>query len=671
MLFETTFNAETFYKKFTPILKEISVPENLVPFAECLSEYHELDLELTVEPKVFVEPQDGGDQKKAIVLLSGGIDSAWCLLWALEQGLTPQPLFVDGLNASQNSRERKAVQVLCDKLGLPLITYKHPTHLKKLHKDPSNIFKIPESFVKLQYALMAIKDDIRKEDIAGVIVTCPTNQPEYIDPTAPKKENGEPLTWFQDSEESMETFLPFLSDYIGWDFKGYYPVTMKELKIKALMDKGIFEDTCSCVCNPMFFSGHRKRSKPKYSNMCGVCWKCKENLAFISKLNLEGDEVVEDVVGQEPQMKPWQKGYELDYLKSVEGQFKAYNDLCISPFLQMKKNKVADHLHDETLILKDGFRCILKKSKARTSIKVYSNRDHHLAYKDVGEFSMDKLVIDDVNEFKEYCDQIDQNIWVISFDSIEKDLLSCGFVKLGYKYTSFGDDLAVFLLQKQIDFFGTNTNRLCFNDPLERATCVKLDLNFEVDTIAEKLAAYEFKKHYSNYNSGGWSAISLRGFSDDPSFIIKPEEMNDKWTEQNSETDFYLRDTEAYEYFNEVREIINTVAPNQKIERVRIMKLSEGAEIKKHTDLVDPDCGVGLGETARFHVPIKTKDAVFEVWGQEGKESFFLEKGSLWYLDTRKPHRVINPTSDRYHLVFDVFVDQDIREAIRRCVNVL
>ena len=81
MLFETTFNAETFYKKFTPILKEISVPKNLVPFAECLSEYHELDLEISVEPKVFVEPQDGGDQKKAIVLLSGGIDSAWCLLW--------------------------------------------------------------------------------------------------------------------------------------------------------------------------------------------------------------------------------------------------------------------------------------------------------------------------------------------------------------------------------------------------------------------------------------------------------------------------------------------------------------------------------------------------------------------------------------------------------------
>lgn len=367
-------------------------------------------------------------------------------------------------------------------------------------------------------------------------------------------------------------------------------------------------------------------------------------------------------------MKPWQKGYELDYLKSVEGQFNAYNDLCISPFLQMKKNKVADHLHDGTLILKDGFRCILKKSKTRTSIKVYSNRDHTLAYKDVGEFAMGKLVIDDVSEFKEYCDKIDQNIWVISFDSIEKDLSSCGFVKIGYKYTSFGDNLAVFLLQKQIDFFGTDTNRLCFNDPLERATCVKLDFNFEVDTIADKLASYDFKKHYSNYNSGGWSAISLRGFSDDPSFIIKPEEMNDKWKEKHKEEDFSLRDTEAYDHFNEVRGIIKRFAPSQEIERVRIMKLSKGAEIAKHTDLVDPDCGVKCGSTMRFHVPIITKDSKFEVWGQDGKESFFLDTGSLWYLDTRKPHRVINPTQDRYHLVFDVFVDNEIQEKVKQCL---
>jgi hypothetical protein len=365
-------------------------------------------------------------------------------------------------------------------------------------------------------------------------------------------------------------------------------------------------------------------------------------------------------------MKSWQKGYELDYLKSVEDQFKAHNDLCISPFLEMKKNRIADYLHNGTLVVEAGFRGVLKRCKARTGIKVYSNREQLLAYKEEGEYSMENVVIEDAGAFLNFCGAIDKNLWVICFDTIEKELLSCGFMKIGYKYSSFGDDLAVYLLQKESDFFQTNSDRLLFKDPLERATCVKIPLRFEVDSILEKLDSYAFKKHYSNYNSGGWSAISLRGFSDDPSFIIKPEEMNDKWKSENEEKEFYIRDTEAYEYFSEVREIVSTLAPGQRIERVRIMKLSKGAEIRKHTDLVDPDCGVGLGQTARFHVPLKTEGAVFEVWGQNGKESFTLEKGSLWYLDTRKPHRVINPISDRYHLVFDVFVDEGIREHLRQ-----
>ena len=144
--------------------------------------------------------------------------------------------------------------------------------------------------------------------------------------------------------------------------------------------------------------------------------------------------------------------------------------------------------------------------------------------------------------------------------------------------------------------------------------------------------------------------------------------MNDKWKEKHKEEDFFLRDTEAYEYFSEVRDIIKSFAPTQEIERVRIMKLSKGAEIAKHTDLVDPDCGVKCGSTMRFHVPIITKDSKFEVWGQNGKESFFLDRGGLWYLDTRKPHRVINPTQDRYHLVFDVFVDDVIQKKVKQCL---
>ena len=45
----------------------------------------------------------------------------------------------------------------------------------------------------------------------------------------------------------------------------------------------------------------------------------------------------------------------------------------------------------------------------------------------------------------------------------------------------------------------------------------------------EKLTM-EYTNHYSNYNKkGAWSAISLRGYRPDPSFIAKPVEMNKKW----------------------------------------------------------------------------------------------------------------------------------------------
>ena len=368
-------------------------------------------------------------------------------------------------------------------------------------------------------------------------------------------------------------------------------------------------------------------------------------------------------------MKDWQNGYELDYLISLENDFKKYNDLCISPFLEMKKNRVAEHLHKGVLVFNDDFRCVVKPTKVKSNIKVYSSRSTPLAYKEVGDIEISKLTIDNLKGFKDYCDSLSENVWVLTFDNEEENLDHCGFKKVGYKYTSFGDSLGVYFLQKQVDFFGTNQDRLLYTDPLDRATCVNLSHHYDVSTIEQKIQTYDFKKHYSNYNKGGgWSAISLRGFSDDPSFIIKPEEMNDKWKEKHKEEDFSLRDTEAYDHFNEVRGIIKRFAPTQEIERVRIMKLSKGAEIAKHTDLVDPDCGVKCGSTMRFHVPIITKDSKFEVWGQDGKESFFLDTGSLWYLDTRKPHRVINPTQDRYHLVFDVFVDNEIQEKVKQCL---
>ena len=40
-------------------------------------------------------------------------------------------------------------------------------------------------------------------------------------------------------------------------------------------------------------------------------------------------------------MKDWQKGIELDELLKLEKTWENYNKRCLSPFLEMKKNKIA------------------------------------------------------------------------------------------------------------------------------------------------------------------------------------------------------------------------------------------------------------------------------------------------------------------------------------------
>ena len=45
-------------------------------------------------------------------------------------------------------------------------------------------------------------------------------------------------------------------------------------------------------------------------------------------------------------MKDWQKGIELDELLKLEKTWERYNERCLSPFLEMKKNKIAAAMYE-------------------------------------------------------------------------------------------------------------------------------------------------------------------------------------------------------------------------------------------------------------------------------------------------------------------------------------
>lgn len=154
----------------------------------------------------------------------------------------------------------------------------------------------------------------------------------------------------------------------------------------------------------------------------------------------------------------------------------------------------------------------------------------------------------------------------------------------------------------------------------------------------------------TKYNAkGNWDAVSIRGYSDDISNILKPGVLESNVEEQP------LRWTHLYEQpeLLSIKEIL-TFIPAE-FERVRIMRLKSGTRISKHTDKVDKS--IKDGKIVRLHVPLKTNSNVtFTLWEGNNSNTYNLETGKYYYVDVSKPHAVDNSADfDRLHLVIDCF----------------
>jgi hypothetical protein len=194
--------------------------------------------------------------------------------------------------------------------------------------------------------------------------------------------------------------------------------------------------------------------------------------------------------------------------------------------------------------------------------------------------------------------------------------------------------------------------------------------------VQAELAAYgdHFAQHYSSYNKRkSWTSFALRGFDDDPAFIIKPQEMAKSWKEENSGR---LKDeprwTKAAPHFPQTLGLIDRLG--LRFDRIRFMRLRAGnGELSRHADITDREAGLADGFIARLHCPIRTSEAVeFVGWNARGRriEQSFPER-SLFYLDQRKPHAVRNrdPELDRTHLVLDAYADAGLRELIEAAAS--
>lgn len=167
-----------------------------------------------------------------------------------------------------------------------------------------------------------------------------------------------------------------------------------------------------------------------------------------------------------------------------------------------------------------------------------------------------------------------------------------------------------------------------------------------------------------NNAKGHWDAISIRGYSDDITNILKPGVLKSDVEEQP------LRWTRLYEQSEllPIKEILSHIPAE--MERVRVMRLKSGTKIAKHTDKVDKM--IKDGKIVRLHVPLKTNEKVtMTLW--EGKEAneHNLEKGKYYFTDVSKPHAVDNSADfDRLHLVIDCYNNEKLENLLQQDTNI-
>lgn len=173
------------------------------------------------------------------------------------------------------------------------------------------------------------------------------------------------------------------------------------------------------------------------------------------------------------------------------------------------------------------------------------------------------------------------------------------------------------------------------------------------------MQGHNFAVVKTKYNKKGqWDAISLRGYSDSPSDILKPDVL--KSGIELAE----LRDTHLTQVSNLVSLIEILAHIPAKFERVRVMRIRAGTSISKHTDKVDKD--IKAGKIVRIHIPIRTNHNVhFYLWKDKKPQHYNLEQGKYYYTDVTKPHAVHNKaTFDRLHLVADCYSNDKLEALI-------
>lgn len=380
-------------------------------------------------------------------------------------------------------------------------------------------------------------------------------------------------------------------------------------------------------------------------------------------------------------MKDWQKGVPLEELRALAAPFKRHHKaLVFGAFGLTKELDVATAL-DERRLIWTGPRSapkgvaiarLLKRPSVRTD---FAQRDVTLAG---GSVLVEAIAADDADSAGRMLSALlarasGAPVWCEAFE--EDGIVRSALYALGFSWQST-------LIKAGSELKGLYAKGAPLVEPLpgeELATQTLLEpALLSAEETRSLLADIErfgetWAQHYSSYNKRrSWTAVSLRGYSDDPNFIPKPAEMSRAWKEEHPELlKAEARWTPAAAALPRLRQLAERIAPFT--DRVRLMRLAGGGELTRHADITDREAGVQEGKLLRLHVPLRTDFGVrFHGWSARGQlRSQHFGAGSLFYLDQRKPHRVSNDSGvDRIHLVIDAWSTPELRARLAEAFRV-
>ena len=152
------------------------------------------------------------------------------------------------------------------------------------------------------------------------------------------------------------------------------------------------------------------------------------------------------------ELKPWQKGFELDYLKELEKRFNSYNEYAQHELSKFKKNNIAEALSKDQLHLLGKGLIHKTEVKVKTKINMFPGvvigeklpgdiEIKHLGYSD--EFDR-RNIITTLMEDTYYTNN---NVWLLINEEsgADKSIASeAHFEKVGVKYNSVADIIGVY-----------------------------------------------------------------------------------------------------------------------------------------------------------------------------------------------------------------------------------